>query len=415
MWHGSSPSLDSVSACSSHKPGRRKQKRGDHFECDYKKNCTRLYKKIEERDWEAVCDFLDRGSWPDSKSPDKLSPKKQTMTWVTRYDPKDTSTVLWSELPLHLAIVFKAPFSVVRRLIDLYPQSLRIAEGDRKLLPIHLALRTNAADILSYMLIKFPASVNAEDADGHKVMESLITAYQPTETERDQEVEKLKLQLESKNQALRSALSKFSVLSVVSNDLQQMESIKEMGEPSIEVSTATFEETKQTFEADRAGEEIESACKESKRTAEASKISFKGAQVAVQKTDTEALFGKTWDEWEESELEDLHSLKLLDEIVFHDKRSLLERQSTTESMQEDARDDEESLRRELASVSRTIAASFSVDEISQIKQEIQAFKNCRLEQESQDVTTRIDALLGLLEVDSESDYDEGTSSKRYLI
>jgi hypothetical protein len=63
---------------------------------------------------------------------DKMTPGEQASTWVTRYEYEtnclsilphfltlpDPTGVLWSTLPLHLAVALKAPFITVGRLVE---------------------------------------------------------------------------------------------------------------------------------------------------------------------------------------------------------------------------------------------------------------------------------------------------------
>lgn len=141
----------------------------DALEVDYTKNCTPLYKKIEnaieDYEWEPIAKFLDTGHWPGTLFADEKGPKEQTMTWVTKFDNKDPTYVRWSQLPLHLAIVCGAPFSIVGRLIEHYPAGVRCTDDQRNL-PIHLALRHGASDdVVTYLLMQFPESCNARGKD----------------------------------------------------------------------------------------------------------------------------------------------------------------------------------------------------------------------------------------------------------
>lgn len=63
---------------------------------------------------------------------DKMTPGEQASTWVTRYEYESNclsvlphfitlpapTRVLWSTLPLHLAVALKAPFITVGRLVE---------------------------------------------------------------------------------------------------------------------------------------------------------------------------------------------------------------------------------------------------------------------------------------------------------
>ena len=140
------------------------------LECNYEINCTTLYKKIEDAsamtDWEAIIQFLDTGYWPGFPSAERVGPKRQAMTWVTSFGSFKENHVRYSQLPLHLAIVCGAPFSVLGRLIDLYPDAVCCTD-DEGMLPIHLALRHGASkDTVNNLLLEFPGSVNIQDKFG---------------------------------------------------------------------------------------------------------------------------------------------------------------------------------------------------------------------------------------------------------
>ena len=134
------------------------------WECDYERNCTPLFVKIEERDWESITAFLDTGFWPYHFSKDAQSPDRQVRTWVTRLeDPYNkASGIKWSQLPLHLAIVMGAPIDILRRLVDHFPASVRCTD-DEQMLPLHLALRHVAPDeVVEYLYDIFPQAVLAK-------------------------------------------------------------------------------------------------------------------------------------------------------------------------------------------------------------------------------------------------------------
>lgn len=132
------------------------------LECDYDKQCTKLYRAIEERQWEEVLYFLETGNWYStsifSAFGDKEdSPSIQTRTWVTAMD--EYENVRWCQLPLHAAVTFLAPFSVISKLVEIYPKSVRCAD-DQDMLPLHYAFRFGAEDdILVHLLDKFPQAI----------------------------------------------------------------------------------------------------------------------------------------------------------------------------------------------------------------------------------------------------------------
>jgi hypothetical protein len=113
----------------------------ESLECCYEK-CTPLFRRIEQANWGDVMCFLDTGYWPGGFFKDPLSPAEQARTWVYRFQDKEDDEgkkrLRWSQLPLHLALVVKAPFLIIQRLLEIYPESVRCTD-DQKMLPLHLA------------------------------------------------------------------------------------------------------------------------------------------------------------------------------------------------------------------------------------------------------------------------------------
>jgi hypothetical protein len=144
---------------------------GGIFECDYDNNPTGLYQAMENKAWLSALDFLETGKWQDAllgtkmfASDDPLRPRIQARTWVTRYD--DDGTVRWSQLPLHAAIIFKAPIKVIVMLVKLHAQGVRCTD-DQHMLPLHLAIKYGAEDIILRLLVdNFPEAISTKDSKG---------------------------------------------------------------------------------------------------------------------------------------------------------------------------------------------------------------------------------------------------------
>jgi len=135
------------------------------LECDYDNNITNLYQAIEGEAWDSISTFLETQKWSSFFfTKDALSAENQTRTWVTRFDPN--GKVRWSQLPLHAAIIFRAPSIIVNALIDLYPLSVRCTD-DQQMLPLHLAVRVGAEDsIMNLLITKFPEALVTENQHG---------------------------------------------------------------------------------------------------------------------------------------------------------------------------------------------------------------------------------------------------------
>ena len=138
---------------------------GKILECDYSTKCTKLYKLMEGKNWEEILYFLETGKWyfdmtiftsmffgsgPDPRF-------IESRTWVTALD--ETGSVRWCQLPLHAALTFQAPFEVIKKLVEVYPESVRCAD-DQDMLPLHYAFRFGSEDkVLAYILEEFPQAL----------------------------------------------------------------------------------------------------------------------------------------------------------------------------------------------------------------------------------------------------------------
>jgi hypothetical protein len=140
------------------------------LECDYATHCTRLYKLIEQKQWEEVVHYLETGKFFDTAllssifGEDPDDPSVATRTWVTAVDKK--GHVRWCQLPLHAAVTFKAPFKVIDTLVRVYPKSVRCAD-DQDMLPLHYAFRFGAEDdVVIYLIDKFPQATGKKAVKG---------------------------------------------------------------------------------------------------------------------------------------------------------------------------------------------------------------------------------------------------------
>jgi len=160
--------MDTIICCK-HVDGRddtEERSNSQVLECDYDSSqCTKLYKSIEAKQWEEILYFLENGRWYFDttvltsllfgKGPDPRF--IESRTWVTALD--EMGSVRWCQLPLHAAITFQAPFSVITKLVEVYPESIRCAD-DQDMLPLHYSFRFASEDrILSYLLEEFPQAI----------------------------------------------------------------------------------------------------------------------------------------------------------------------------------------------------------------------------------------------------------------
>lgn len=125
------------------------------FECDYDSNPTELYSAIQRKDWRGAEAALDAAPHDSS-------------TWVARREAD--GKLRWRLLPLHAAIIFKAPLPTIRALLDVHPEAAA-CKDDQGMLAIHLAFRNGATENVVHLLLQtFPQSVNVEDRKGRTPM-----------------------------------------------------------------------------------------------------------------------------------------------------------------------------------------------------------------------------------------------------
>lgn len=120
-------------------------------ECNYDKTVPELYESIQNKKWTDCARLAD------------LYPE-QVRTWVFRFE--QNGKLRWKMLPLHAAIIFEAPVSVIDALICAYPRAVQSVD-DQKMLPIHLALRNGSVkEVVNMLLVAYPQSINVKDRKG---------------------------------------------------------------------------------------------------------------------------------------------------------------------------------------------------------------------------------------------------------
>jgi hypothetical protein len=125
------------------------------LECNYDKDLITLYQALEEQAWIPALDLIET---------DSQESRDQVRTWVTRYETN--GSVRWSQLPIHAAMIFKAPFRIVKALVEVYPKGVRCSD-DQHMLPLHLAFRYGVPDNTLLLLLEaFPEAMNAKNRKG---------------------------------------------------------------------------------------------------------------------------------------------------------------------------------------------------------------------------------------------------------
>jgi ankyrin repeat protein len=144
---------------------------------NYDVNPTVLYKFIEYEEWDEAISRCE-------EEPD------EARTWVYRYvdyadddtevqpEEKKPMAVKWRMLPIHIAIVFKAPLNVVSALLKAYPNGINEPD-DRKMLPIHLCCRAMThLDVAQRLVLDNTDNLTKTDYKGRTPFD-LLTEYRP--------------------------------------------------------------------------------------------------------------------------------------------------------------------------------------------------------------------------------------------
>jgi len=133
-------------------------------ECDFDTELTQLYSHLQNKNWDAT---IARSN----EAPTEAS------TWVSRKEKN--GKLRWRLLPLHSAIIFKAPESVIEALLCAYPKGAQ-CKDDQGMLPIHLAFRNGATeDVVNLLLVAFPKSIEVKDRKGRIPLELAQASASP--------------------------------------------------------------------------------------------------------------------------------------------------------------------------------------------------------------------------------------------
>lgn len=120
--------------------------------------------KVEDRDFDknptVLYALVQKKLWKETIARAKKNPG-EARAFICRRE-KD-GRVRWRLLPLHAAIVFKAPEDVVETLLTAFPKAAE-EKDDQGMLPLHLAFRNGASEsAVNLLLLAYPQSVDIPD------------------------------------------------------------------------------------------------------------------------------------------------------------------------------------------------------------------------------------------------------------
>lgn len=131
---------------------------------DYKKNPTKLFKRIEGKAWELALERIQTNN-------------VETKIWVSKtgYD----GAVTWKRLPLHEACIHKPTPKVIQALINTYPKAASKSDLDGRL-PLHHACANGASlETLEQLLIAYPDGISMVDSWKKTPLQTLMGQYFP--------------------------------------------------------------------------------------------------------------------------------------------------------------------------------------------------------------------------------------------
>lgn len=139
-----------------------------HKELDFDVNPSELYLMLQRRDWIGATQHL------------KRNPEEATY-WISRKELD--GKLRWRLLPIHGAIIFSAPDTMIQSLVDAYPASVS-SKDDQGMLPLHLSYRMGSpASVVEVLLNAFPESVDVKDRKGRTALIMAQTSKGPNRAE----------------------------------------------------------------------------------------------------------------------------------------------------------------------------------------------------------------------------------------
>jgi hypothetical protein len=162
------------------------------LDCDYDRSPTELYQLIEQNQWNQIMKRLEEEDDDDDIRSHSSSInnnignnriRQQAAVWIVRKE--SSGRLRWRILPLHAAIIFRAPYNVIEAIIQIYPLAAG-QKDDQGMLPLHLAMKnfsfttmTTATSTVKYKKTT-SSSVQLSNLDVTalwRIVEELITAY----------------------------------------------------------------------------------------------------------------------------------------------------------------------------------------------------------------------------------------------
>jgi hypothetical protein len=177
-------------------PQSLQQQQHQSVDFDYDQRTTELYQLIEQKQWNRLLQRLDEGehdSDDDNTGKDNYNARRsskdgapsssirsQAAMWVVRKEAN--GRLRWRILPLHAAIIFRAPYTVIEAIVQSYPPAAG-QKDDQGMLPLHLAMRNfnlqyNTSNVSNISVSSSQTMVQIDETVSlWRVVEELLTTY----------------------------------------------------------------------------------------------------------------------------------------------------------------------------------------------------------------------------------------------
>ena len=146
---------------SSSSSGERKNKN----EVDYSKNPTKLFKRVEGRDWESSVERI-------------ISNPVEAKIWVYKNSSFDGS-IKWKRLPLHEACIRKPTPKLMEYLLRANSAAAMTADSDGRLPLHHICANGASLDVVELLLVACPEAMERQDRWKKTPLQTLMSQYFP--------------------------------------------------------------------------------------------------------------------------------------------------------------------------------------------------------------------------------------------
>lgn len=136
-----------------------------HYQ-DYDVKPTELYQAIEAKEWDFALVKL------------KEDPE-QASVWIIRKESNNTEKIRWKMLPMHAAVIFKAPAKLIKALIAAFPPCIKMVD-DIGMTPLHHGMKEGMDDeVMDILISNHPHALIDRDTKGMTPLDHTKSSAKP--------------------------------------------------------------------------------------------------------------------------------------------------------------------------------------------------------------------------------------------